>query len=87
MKPKTATSEACNSIKKVVEDVVLKNGNVILIINISNFLEMKSELRKLDFSLFNYILYRCEAEEYDETNNKAYEIPNYGKFVYCGLQG
>lgn len=52
-----------------------------------NFLELKLELKKLDISLFNYILFRCEAEEYDEINNGSYEVPKYGKLVYCGFQG
>ncbi|CCH63012.1 hypothetical protein TBLA_0J00110 [Henningerozyma blattae CBS 6284] len=37
----------------------------------------------------NSLLYRCEAEEMDSSDGKegAYDIPNFGKLKYCGLQG
>lgn len=43
----------------------------------------------VDLDSLNSILYRSEPEEYDSSagRNGAYDIPNYGKLVYCGLQG
>lgn len=37
----------------------------------------------------NVILYRCDGEERDATDGQigAYEVPDHGKLVYCGLQG
>ncbi|ODN03632.1 Glycogen debranching enzyme, partial [Orchesella cincta] len=35
----------------------------------------------------NKVLYRCEEEEKEDTGYGAYDIPNFGKLVYCGLQG
>lgn len=44
---------------------------------------------KLSLESINYVLYRAEQEEYDysEGRSGAYDIPDYGKPVYCGLQG
>ena len=36
---------------------------------------------------FNRLLFICEEEEYVNIGQGSYDIPNYGKFVYCGLQG
>ncbi|KAK4694134.1 glycogen debranching enzyme, partial [Lecanoromycetidae sp. Uapishka_2] len=43
----------------------------------------------LDFVDLNFALYRCEPEEQDFLggNGGVYEIPNYGKLVFAGLQG
>ncbi|KAI9782452.1 MAG: hypothetical protein M1839_004938 [Geoglossum umbratile] len=37
----------------------------------------------------NFLLYKCEAEERDSSDNKdgVYVIPNFGPLVYAGLQG
>lgn len=37
----------------------------------------------------NLVLYRAEPEEYDNSagRNGAYDIPDFGKLIYCGLQG
>lgn len=45
--------------------------------------------RNLTLESINSILYRAEQEEYDTSEGRtgAYDIPNYGKPVYCGLQG
>lgn len=44
-------------------------------------------LRQLTFLDFNYLLFRCEAEERAESGIGAYEVPNFGPLVYCGLKG
>ncbi|KAI8391335.1 glycogen debranching enzyme [Radiomyces spectabilis] len=45
-------------------------------------------VQDLDLLDCNIILYRCEGEEMDTTNGDGvYNIPNYGKLVYAGLQG
>ncbi|CCD26910.1 bifunctional 4-alpha-glucanotransferase/amylo-alpha-1,6-glucosidase NDAI_0J00180 [Naumovozyma dairenensis CBS 421] len=43
----------------------------------------------LNLESLNAILYRAEPEEMDASAGRrgAYDIPNYGKLVYCGLQG
>ena len=43
----------------------------------------------LDLIDLNFVLYRCDAEERDSSDNKdgVYEIPNFGPLVYAGLQG
>ncbi|CAL4062039.1 unnamed protein product, partial [Meganyctiphanes norvegica] len=46
-------------------------------------------LNNLSLADYNRILYRCDAEEREENRPGAgtYDIPNYGPFPYCGLQG
>ncbi|AQZ11999.1 GDB1 (YPR184W) [Zygosaccharomyces parabailii] len=43
----------------------------------------------LDFISLNSVLYHSDPEENDITEGKlgTYDIPNFGKLVYCGLQG
>ncbi|CAI4885720.1 AFH_G0023310.mRNA.1.CDS.1 [Saccharomyces cerevisiae] len=43
----------------------------------------------LTLESINSVLYRSEPEEYDVSAGEggAYIIPNFGKPVYCGLQG
>lgn len=52
----------------------------------SGAMEASQELTLIDL---NMILYRCESEERDSSggNDGVYNIPNYGKLVYAGLQG
>uniref|UniRef100_A0A5S6R4Q9 Glycogen debranching enzyme n=1 Tax=Trichuris muris TaxID=70415 RepID=A0A5S6R4Q9_TRIMR len=50
------------------------------------------ELQKIAKGLtlldINYVLYRSEAEETsDNPSSGAYDVPNFGRLVYCGLQG
>uniref|UniRef100_A0A224X542 Glycogen debranching enzyme n=1 Tax=Panstrongylus lignarius TaxID=156445 RepID=A0A224X542_9HEMI len=40
-------------------------------------------LQQLNLIHINHILYKCSEEE----EGGSYCVPNYGKFVYCGLQG
>ncbi len=43
--------------------------------------------RKLDLIDINFLLYRCEPEEYDFLGDGIYKVPSYGTLVYAGLQG
>ncbi|KAL5379066.1 hypothetical protein DPSP01_008701 [Paraphaeosphaeria sporulosa] len=44
---------------------------------------------KCDLADLNHILYRCDQEERDASDNKdgTYDIPGHGPLVYAGLQG
>ncbi|KRY68177.1 Glycogen debranching enzyme, partial [Trichinella pseudospiralis] len=45
-------------------------------------------LKKLSLVDFSYVLYRCDEEERsDDPNQGTYDVPNYGKLTFCGLQG
>ncbi|KAF9414629.1 hypothetical protein BGZ94_000332 [Podila epigama] len=42
----------------------------------------------LNWFELNIVLFRCDGEEHDVTpGNGAYNIPNHGPLVYCGLEG
>ncbi|AMD20400.1 HDL344Wp [Eremothecium sinecaudum] len=43
----------------------------------------------LDLNSLNFMLYRCKAEELNQSDGKigTYYIPEYGELVYSGLQG
>ena len=49
----------------------------------------RAAFRDVNLADLNYILYRCDAEERDATDNKdgTYDVPGHGKLVYAGLQG
>ncbi|XP_011307475.1 glycogen debranching enzyme isoform X1 [Fopius arisanus] len=66
----------------------LNNTITSITIGIDNS-ELRSIVSKLELSDINKILYRCDQEERDETENKfgVYDIPGYGPLVYAGLQG
>ncbi|CAD6192035.1 unnamed protein product [Caenorhabditis auriculariae] len=49
--------------------------------------EFKFLLQDLNFQQFNHLLFSCEAEDYAVIGQGGYEVPNFGKFVYCGIQG
>lgn len=50
--------------------------------------EIDSIFNKLTFDELNILLFRCADEESDEKiNSSAYELADYGRLVYCGLQG
>lgn len=50
-------------------------------------LELKRALEPLTLQKLNYVLFNCEKEEQSEYRESAYDIPGFGKLVYCGLQG
>lgn len=47
---------------------------------------LPASLEELSLVDLNVLLYRCSAEEYATTGDKAYHLANYGDLVYCGLQ-
>lgn len=51
------------------------------------FAELQNALLPLDFQLFNYLFFFCEAEEQAEHGGGAYAVPGLGSLVYCGLKG
>lgn len=50
--------------------------------------ELKSIVSKLDLTALSRVLFSCDQEERDMgLGGTAYDIPNFGPIVYCGLQG
>ncbi|KAF1764730.1 hypothetical protein GCK72_004680 [Caenorhabditis remanei] len=49
--------------------------------------ELDAALSTLTYQSFAPLLFHCESEDYATIGQGGYEVPNYGKFVYCGLQG
>lgn len=50
--------------------------------------ELKKIVEKLDFIDLNRVLFTCDQEERElGYGGAAYDIPNSGPIVYCGLQG
>jgi len=49
----------------------------------------RAAFRDVNLTDLNYILYRCDPEERDATDNKdgTYNVPGHGNLVYAGLQG
>ncbi|PIC44676.1 hypothetical protein B9Z55_004964 [Caenorhabditis nigoni] len=48
---------------------------------------LDSALSKLTYQSFPPLLFHCESEDYATIEQGGYDVPNFGKFVYCGLQG
>lgn len=54
----------------------------------SNMSSLKSALKALSLEELNVILYRSDPEERDSTGGHGvYDVPNFGKLSYAGLQG
>ena len=51
--------------------------------------QAQEALEAVSLSQLNLVLYRCEPEERDMSDNKdgVYNVPGYGPLVYAGLQG
>ncbi|KAK0420621.1 hypothetical protein QR680_014798 [Steinernema hermaphroditum] len=49
--------------------------------------DLRTSLKDADLEIFNYILFQCEGEEREAKGTGTYDVPNFGKLVYCGLQG
>lgn len=50
--------------------------------------QLTTVVSKLDLIDLNRVLFTCDQEERDQGfGGSAYDIPNYGPVVYCGLQG
>ncbi|CAI2335505.1 unnamed protein product [Caenorhabditis sp. 36 PRJEB53466] len=48
---------------------------------------LSSALSRLTYQSFSDLLFHCESEDYATIQQGGYDIPNFGKFVYNGLQG
>ena len=52
------------------------------------YVELKQIVEKLDLTDMNRVLFTCDQEERDLGHGgAAYDIPDFGPIVYCGLQG
>ncbi|KAJ1370050.1 Amylo-alpha-1,6-glucosidase [Parelaphostrongylus tenuis] len=49
--------------------------------------ELALNLDSISLQDYNRLLFMCDAEGCVETGQGAYDVPRYGKLVYCGLQG
>ncbi|KAH7710427.1 glycogen debranching enzyme [Aphelenchoides avenae] len=72
--PKPETKDTCAKIESLVASDKVQN-------------ELKNEVAKLSLDTLGYVLFRCEGEEQAQFGTGAYDIPGFGKTVYCGLQG
>uniref|UniRef100_A0A8L8K969 Amylo-alpha-1,6-glucosidase n=1 Tax=Heligmosomoides polygyrus TaxID=6339 RepID=A0A8L8K969_HELPZ len=49
--------------------------------------ELAFVLNSVSLQDFNRLLFTCDAEEWASIGQGAYNVPRFGKLVYCGLQG
>nr|XP_012233838.1 PREDICTED: glycogen debranching enzyme isoform X2 [Linepithema humile] len=72
-----------------IKPALLKLQDTISQITSGEKSSLHDAIFRLDFSDLNKALYRCDAEEREETSNKfgVYDVPGYGPLVYAGLQG
>jgi glycogen debranching enzyme len=49
--------------------------------------DLKECFSNLTLQEMNIVLYRCNSEEQDVTNNGSYVVPGFGELPFCGLQG
>ncbi|CAJ0919676.1 unnamed protein product, partial [Mesorhabditis belari] len=49
--------------------------------------ELDKILSTLSYSAFHFLLFSTAAEDQTLIGQGAYDVPNHGSFVYCGLQG
>ncbi|CDW52751.1 glycogen debranching enzyme [Trichuris trichiura] len=50
--------------------------------------DLQQIVHRMTLQDINYVLYRWEGEERsDDPSAGAYDIPNFGRLIYCGLQG
>ncbi|RCN32381.1 glycogen debranching enzyme, partial [Ancylostoma caninum] len=49
--------------------------------------ELAHVLDSISLQDYNRLLFTCDAEEWAAIGRGAYDVPRFGKLVYCGLQG
>uniref|UniRef100_A0A7E4ZTU8 Glycogen debranching enzyme n=1 Tax=Panagrellus redivivus TaxID=6233 RepID=A0A7E4ZTU8_PANRE len=74
IKPKPSTTASTSQIRELVTSQKTKN-------------DLKAALKPLSLQKLNFILFRCEKEDQSEFGEGSYDLPNVGKFVYCGIEG
>lgn len=78
MKPEILSS--FETLQLVTNSLHYENGTA--------FDEVTNIAEKLDLTDLNQALFSCDQEERDlGEGGAAYDIPNWGPVVYCGLQG
>ncbi|KAB0795230.1 hypothetical protein PPYR_12069 [Photinus pyralis] len=76
------------SLQKNVEESIGKLRELLISFSKKKTTELQKIIKQLDLNSLNRTLYRCDQEEKDEGHGfGAYNIPNFGSLVYCGLQG
>lgn len=76
------------SLQKNVEESIRKLRELLISFSKKTTPELQKIIKALDLNSLNRALYRCDQEERDDGHGfGAYNIPNFGSLVYCGLQG
>jgi len=69
-------------------DKLQKISNALRIGSGEEYSQLQAIVSKLDLVALSGALFSCDDEERDlGKGGTAYDIPNFGKIVYCGLQG
>ncbi|XP_016953294.2 glycogen debranching enzyme isoform X1 [Drosophila biarmipes] len=69
-------------------DKLQKISNSLRVGSGGEWSQLQAIVSKLDLVALNGALFTCDEEERDQgKGGTAYDIPNFGRIVYCGLQG